>query len=60
MLGEGVIGNECKRGSNCKDEEGKGSSMAWPGGSCREQRQLKMAASPRFPTSSNGIARAEQ
>ena len=60
MLGEGVIGNKCKGGSNYKDEEGEGSSMAWPGGSCREQRQLKMAASPRFPTSSNGVARAEQ
>ncbi len=60
MLGEGVIGNKCERGSNYKDEEGKGSSMAWPGRSCREQRQLKMAASPRFPTSSDGVARAEQ
>ncbi len=60
MLGEGVIGDECKGGRNYKDEEGKGSSMAWPGGSCREQRQLKMAASPRFPTSSDGVARAEQ
>jgi hypothetical protein len=59
MLGEGIIGDECERGSNYKDEEGKGSSMAWPGG-CREQRQLKMAASPRFPTSSDGVARAEQ
>jgi hypothetical protein len=60
MLGEGVIGNKCKRGSNYKDEEGEGSSMAWLGGSCREQRQLEMAASPQFPTSSNSVARAEQ
>ena len=60
MLGEGIIGNECERGSNYKDEEGEGSSMAWPGGSSREQQQLKMAASPQFPTSSNGVARAEQ
>ncbi len=60
MLSEGIIGDEWERGSNYKDEEGEGSSMAWHGGSCREQRQLKMAASPRFPTSSNGVARAEQ
>ncbi len=60
MLGEGVIGDKCEGGSNYKDEEGKGSSMAWPSGSCWEQRQLEMAASPRFPASSDGVARVEQ
>jgi hypothetical protein len=30
MLGKGVIGDECEGGSNYKDEEGEGSSMAWP------------------------------